>query len=170
MHRVPARFPREIVVLLALSQLLLLASASIAQTSDLKVALLAKRVVVEQGKESLAPADKAKPGDVIQYEASYQNTGSAPVRNVSAIVPIPVGLTLVADSTKPVAREASLDGKAFSPTPLSRRVRNQAGVMEDQPVPLSQYRAVRWTIAEVPSGASTTVTLRARVATNGSGQ
>ena len=122
------------------------------QPTDLKVALTAQKVVVTEGKEKLVPADKARPGDVIQYDASYQNSGTAPLHNVGAIVPIPAGLVLVAETAKPAAPEASLDGKTFQQTPLTRPVINAAGIAENQAVPLSEYRALRWTLAEVPAG------------------
>lgn len=138
-----------------------------AQTPQVQVNLVAKRVTVDQGKEVLVLADKAKPGDVIQYEALYRNTGATPVRQVGAVVPIPTGLALIESTTSPEAVEASLDGKTFRSIPLTRPVPNEAGVMEDQPVPLAKYRALRWNLPEVPAGGSVTVTLRARVTTNG---
>ena len=138
----------------------------LAQTPQVEVALQARRVIVDQGKEALLPADKAKPGDVIQYEASYHNAGKTPVQHLGAVVPIPVGLALMADSAMPAAGEASLDGKTFSLAPLMRAVKNQAGVTENRPVPLAEYRALRWNLPEVAPGTTTTVTLRARVTTN----
>jgi len=78
----------------------------LAQTPQVEVALQARRVVVDQGKEALVPADKAKPGDVIQYEASYHNAGKAPVQHLGAVIPIPVGLALTADSAVPAASDA----------------------------------------------------------------
>jgi len=142
----------------------------LAQTPQVEVALQARRVVVDQGKEALVPADKAKPGDVIQYEASYHNAGKAPVQHLGAVIPIPVGLALTADSAVPAASEASLDGKAFSPVPLMRAVKNEAGNMENRPVPLTEYRALRWNLAEVAPNSTTTVALRARVSTNKASQ
>jgi uncharacterized repeat protein (TIGR01451 family) len=144
--------------------LTLLAGISDAQSSDLKVNLVAKKVTSEDGKEKLISGDKARPGDVIEYDASYQNTGSVPVRNVGAIVPIPAGLVLVPESPKPTAPEASLDGKTFQAIPLTRPVITASGVTVNEPVPLAEYRALRWNLDEVPAGESKTVTLRARVA------
>ena len=133
---------------------------------DVRVNLTAKRVVVSDGQESLVSADKAKPGEVIQYEAVYKNGGKAPVKNVAATVPIPSGLAFVEGSTKPPAAEASLDGKTFAPLPLTREVKNEAGVLEKQPVPVAEYRALRWMINELPAGEGATVLLRARVLTS----
>jgi uncharacterized repeat protein (TIGR01451 family) len=134
-------------------------------TPEVRVDLTAKRVVVSNGQESLVSADKANPGDVIQYEAIYKNSGAAPVKNVAATVPIPSSLALVDESAKPPADQASVDGKNFNPIPLTREVKNKEGVMEKQPVPLAEYRALRWVIHELPAGGSTTVLLRARVLT-----
>jgi uncharacterized repeat protein (TIGR01451 family) len=146
--------------------LTVLAGISSAQSSDLKVNLVAKKVTSEDGKEKLISADKARPGDVIQYDASYQNTGSASVRNVGAIVPIPAGLVLVSESAQPAGPEASLDGKTFQAIPLTRPVITASGVTVNEPVPFAEYRALRWNLDEVPAGESKTVTLRARVAAN----
>ena len=137
-----------------------------AQSPDVKVSLVAQRVVTTDGKESLVEADKAKPGDTIQYEATYRNVGQSAAVNVGATVPIPAGLELVADSAKPAAEQASLDGKNFSAIPLMHEVKNAAGVVESKPVPLSQYRALRWTIKELAPGANAIVRVRARVSTN----
>ena len=137
---------------------------------EVRVDLTAKRVVVSDGQESLVSADKAKPGEVIQYEAVYKNTGSAPVKNVAATVPIPSSLALVDESAKPPAVQASVDGKNFNPIPLTREVKNKEGVTEKQPVPLAEYRALRWVISELPAGGSTAVLLRARVLTAPSSQ
>ena len=141
-----------------------LAATSDAQSPDLKVNLIARKVTSADGKEKLVPADKARPGEVIQYDANYHNGGSAALRNVGAILPVPAGLILLPDSAQPAAPEASLDGKTFEPVPLTRQVINASGITVNEPVPLAEYRALRWNLDEVPAGGSTTVTLRARVA------
>lgn len=135
--------------------------------SPLKINLVAKKVVSIDGKEKLVSADKARPGEIIQYEASYQNSGTEPVRSVGAILPVPAGLILVQDSAKPAAPEASLDGKTFQPVPLTRQAIDASGTTVNQPVPLAEYRALRWNLDEVPVGGTSTVTLRARVANGG---
>ena len=134
--------------------------------SDLSVNLTAKKVLVSEGHESLAPAEKAKPGDLIQYEAVYQHSGRSAVKNLQATVPLPNGLAFAADSAKPADAQASTDGKIFLPIPLTRDVKKPDGTIEKQPVPLSDYRALRWNVAELPAGGSTTVSVRARVITN----
>lgn len=133
---------------------------------DVRVSLTAKRVVSSEGSETLVSADQAKPGDIIQYEAVYKNSGKSPAKNIAATVPIPSGLAFVEGSTKPPAVEASLDGKTFAPLPLTREVKNEAGLPEKQPVPVAEYRALRWVINDLTEGNATTVLLRARVLTS----
>jgi uncharacterized repeat protein (TIGR01451 family) len=145
---------------------LLLGTTIFAQAPDVRVELAAKKVVTTEGRESLVPADKAKPGDIIQYEAVYRNDGKAAAKNVAATVPVPAGLALIEKSDKPSAELASLDGKNFSAVPLMRDVKNQAGVVEKKPVPLAEYRAVRWNLPELAPGKTATVALRAQVLTN----
>jgi uncharacterized repeat protein (TIGR01451 family) len=137
-----------------------------AEKQDVKVELTARQVIVSGDKESFTSAEKAKPGDVIEYRALYTNGGQSGVTNLLATVPIPAGLELVAGSANPVAQQASLDGKSFSAMPLMRPVKNSSGAIEEQPVPLSEYRALRWVIADLAPGATATVTLRGRVISN----
>ncbi len=145
---------------------LLFAATLFAQAPDVKVDLTGKRVVTTDGKETFVKADKAGPGDVIQYEAVYRNAGQAAAKNVVATVPIPQGMTLVAESAKPAAEQATTDGKNFSPIPLMREVKNDAGVMEKQPVPLSEYRALRWTLPELAPEKTATFVVRAQLLVN----
>lgn len=132
--------------------------------SDVSVNLSAKKVVVaDGGKETFSSAQQAKPGDVIQYDAVYKNSGKGAVKNLLATVPIPEGLAFLADSAKPADAQASLDGKNFERIPLMREVTKADGTKEKQAVPFSEYRALRWSISELAPGASVTVSARARV-------
>ena len=131
--------------------------------SAVSVGLTAKKVTAADGKESLVPAEHAKPGDVIEYDAVYQNNSNAAVHNLLATVPVPNGLAFSPDSVKPAGALASVDGKNFEPIPLLRTVTKADGTREKQPVPLSEYRSLRWSISELAPGASVTVSARARV-------
>ena len=67
------------------------------QANPLVTQLEARKVVRgADGKESFAPADNAKPGDVIEYVATYRNTGKQPIRNLEATLPIPHNTEFVA--------------------------------------------------------------------------
>ena len=123
-------------------------------------------MISKEGKETLEPADKAKPGDVIQYEAVYRNAGSAAVQGLQATVPVPEGLTFIAGSARPAGAQASLDGKSFEAIPLMREVKKIDGTTVKQAVPLAEYRALRWSIDLLEAGKNVSVQLRAEVRTN----
>lgn len=160
----PARICRAAAALLAVSFLTATTAATAFAKDDVTVKLTASRVLPGQaGKEKLVAADEAKPGEIIQYEAVYRNETKQPVKGLEATVPIPAGLELVADSAKPAGARASTDGQAFAAMPLMTK---PAAPEKSTPVPLSQYRALRWTIPQLAPGASASVTLRARVLTN----
>lgn len=131
--------------------------------SAVEVKLTAKKLVAEDGRESFRAAEQAKPGDAIQYDAVYRNVSGGAVKNLLATVPIPQGLAFIPDSAKPAGAQASLDGVAFAPIPLMREVTAADGSKQKQPVPPTEYRALRWTISELAPGASATVSARARV-------
>src|SRR2546423_1059682 len=60
-----------------------------------------KVVPKADGQEELAPADKAKPGEVIEYQARYTNEGAKPVANLQALLPIPAHLEYLPGTAKP---------------------------------------------------------------------
>jgi uncharacterized repeat protein (TIGR01451 family) len=47
------------------------------------------------------PAGDGKPGDVLQYSATYRNTGAAAAAKLLATVPVPPGTTFIAASAEP---------------------------------------------------------------------
>ena len=131
---------------------------------DVTVALTAHRITVSQGKEARLPAEQAKPGDVIEYRATYTNRGASAVRDLQATLPVPAGLEYLPKTANPVRLSASLDGKSFAPTPLMRRVKLANGKTELREVPASEYRALRWSVGALGANAARTVVARMRVA------
>jgi hypothetical protein len=132
--------------------------------STLRSELTVKQVVVQDnGTESFRPAIEVKPNDLLQYAASYVNTGTSPVKHLVASLPIPPGTQWIDASAVPRAVLASTDGKVFMPVPLTRRVKDASGQVSEQPVPLSEYRALRWAEQVVAPGATYTVSARVRV-------
>lgn len=112
------------------------------------------------GKEVLAPAEAVKPGELIEYTATYRNTGKQPLKNLEATLPIPSNTEFVAGSAKPGVAKASLDGMTFADMPLKRRV-TRAGKQVEEEVPAREYRALRWYPGEL--GAEKTLAYTARV-------
>ena len=132
--------------------------------SDVHVALTAQRVTVSGGKEVFATADKARPGDVIEYRAVYRNDGKSSVRDLFATLPVPAGLEYLPKTAAPAVVLASTDGVSFAPVPLLRKERSADGREVVREVPLSEYRALRWPVGTLAAKDSRTVRARMRVA------
>jgi len=132
--------------------------------APVRVSLSARHVNVVNGKEVFTPADKARPGDLIEYQVTCRNGSSAAVRQVMATLPLPAGVEYVGSSAAPPSAEASLDGRTFEPMPIVRRTRGADGREVVREVPVSQYRALRWPIGPLGGGAARTVSARARIA------
>jgi uncharacterized repeat protein (TIGR01451 family) len=135
--------------------------AAAQQQNPVQSKLEARKVVVAgDGKETFASADTAKPGDVIEYVATYRNSGKQPVKNLVATLPIPENTEFIAGSARPAGAKAGVSVAAFADIPLKRSsVRN--GVAIEEPVPLREYRYLRWSASEL--GAEKAVTFAARV-------
>jgi uncharacterized repeat protein (TIGR01451 family) len=103
-----------------------------------------KVIVAADGRESFESATLARPGDLIEYVATYRNTGKQPLAKLEATLPIPADTEFIAASAKPAAAQASLDGQVFLPMPLKRMVRAADGRQTEQAVPLREYRYLRW--------------------------
>jgi uncharacterized repeat protein (TIGR01451 family) len=147
---------------------LALASAASAEAL-IKSELVAEKVVQHaSGQTSTAPATAAKPGDLVVYTARYSNTGKDAARSVVVTVPVPAGLDYQgrpANDKLPPSL-ASLDGQNFAAIPLTRKVRTPDGKELVQPVPLGEYRFLRWNLSELAAGATVSVQLTAKVSTN----
>lgn len=134
------------------------------QSGDLAISLEARKVVKQSdGQEKLLPADRAFPGEVVQYDALYFNQSPKPLQNVSPTLPIPNGMVFVPQSAKPSPAEASLDGRKFEPIPIKRKVTLPNGDVTEQEVSPTQYRALRWHLGDMAAGAKTTVTARTKL-------
>lgn len=137
--------------------------AALAQRAEVTSTLLAQRVDMVDGKAVLKPAAQGKPGDVIDYSSTYRNGGTAAAATLLATVPVPPGTTFMAGSAQPAAAQASTDGIRFASMPLQRMVRLPNGSERKEPVPLAEYRALRWEIGTLAAGASAVVGLRVRI-------
>ena len=114
-------------------------------------------------KEVLTLADKVAPGDLLKYQVVYQNNGKSVLSKIKATLPLPIGTTYVAGSAMPANATASLDGKDFAAMPLKRLLKKPDGKLEEQLVPLTEYRALRWDLGELAEKNKVEVSARARV-------
>jgi len=138
-------------------------AASQQQNNPLVTKLEARKVVRSaEGKESFAPADSAKPGDVIEYVATYRNTGKQPLRNLEATLPIPDNTEFVPGSANPADARASLDAKTYAAMPLKRTTVKDGKAVEAL-VPVRDYRSLRWSAAELPADKTATFVARVKV-------
>lgn len=131
--------------------------------SGVTVELTANRVTKSQGRDVLAPAEQARPGDLLEYRATYKNEGQSEARSLAATLPIPRGTQYVPGTALPRRVEASLDGRTFAPIPLTRKVRLADGRTVTREVPASEYVALRWPLGALPAKQSREVTARVRI-------
>jgi len=153
---------RPLVVALAATALLIPSFAR--ARGDVSIALSAERVTAKAGgRETTERADRAKPGDVIEYRATYRNPGNAVVRRLDATLPIPAGTEYLDHTARPAVTLASIDGRTFAPIPLMRRVRLTDGREVMREVPASEYRWLRWSLGSLDSHGERSVVARVRV-------
>ena len=139
-------------------------SAATSQAAPVVALLSVARVVTgADGREQLLSADKVAPGDLLEYRVSYRNQSSGAVQQLLAVLPIPAGMHYLPADKLPAGLQASRDGKNFAAVPLKQRVRLADGRSEDQLVPMRDYRALRWSFAELPAAGQVGVSARARV-------
>ncbi|MFC3901502.1 conserved repeat domain-containing protein [Acinetobacter marinus] len=110
-----------------------------------------------EGKVTEKLVSEVKPEQVVEYRAVYTNNTAGAIKNLVATLPIPAETQFLAKSA-PSKALASTDGVNFAPMPLKKKVGNQT-----VNVPLADYRALRWTIAELPAGKSIAVSAQTRI-------
>lgn len=136
------------------------AQARPAVVQPVQIDLSAFRITTDkEGKESAVEAQQAKPGDTIEYRATYRNVSSSRIAGLKATLPIPADMSFTGASI-PTGAEASTDGKTFAGMPLRKKVGDK---LVD--VPYSDYRALRWKVAELLPNQSVIVRARAKVNT-----
>jgi uncharacterized repeat protein (TIGR01451 family) len=115
---------------------------------------------VSNGKKvvKLVPAKKISPNEVIVYTVNYANRGDETATNAVIEDPIPKGTAYIPNSAQGEAGEPqfSIDnGKNYnSAGQLSYQVRLANGKIERRVASSNQYTNIRWTIKEIPAGAS----------------
>jgi uncharacterized repeat protein (TIGR01451 family) len=154
--------PRALLAMLALALLSICVNAFAAQ--PLVDARLTVALITFNGQfEISGAATTAKPGDVLEYSARYANRGDAAADKLSPTMPIPVGTEYVPAGTSPKPTHASLDAVTYAPIPLRRKERGADGQMHDVDVPLSEYRALKWSVGTLAAGGEVVIRARVRI-------
>lgn len=126
-----------------------------------------KEIVDGAHKARLVPAQAAAPGDLVQYTLSYANKGDEVARDAIIDDPIPKGTTYIANSAAGAGAEVTFSsdgGKTFAaPVKLTYELRLPSGAVEKRIATPSDYTHVRFTIRQVPPGATGSVAFRVRV-------
>ncbi len=146
-------------LLISLICLVLLSGLASAQRSPLAVKLesyLVTFLTLPDGsvQERFGDAEKAQPGQVLEYRLSVVNESAEALSagTVAVTGPIPATTAYLADSATPASklalREFSADGGAsYAEVPMVK-VTNEAGEEEEVAAPPEQYTVARWTLVE----------------------
>jgi len=157
---------QAVLIASALAGALLIAPAAWSQakaTGPLASELQARKVVkTADGREELTSADSARPGDVLEYTATFRNTGKTTLTKVEATLPIPDNVEYVPGTAKPANPKASDDGKRFGDLPLKRVVKRN-GTDVEEIVPVREYRMLRWAPIDLGGEKSASYVARVRV-------
>lgn len=153
----------EKFIALAVCLLFVCASATAQTQPEVLTELSATRIVGSGAAEKREPAATARPGDILEYRVRYSNSGKAKVRQLEITLPVPVGMIYVADSSRPEAAKASVDGIAYQPIPLKRTVIKKDGSAVEQSVPLTEYRFLRWKSQDLEAGRKLEVSARMKI-------
>lgn len=112
------------------------------------------------GQEVLTPVNATtivKSGDVLEYQGLFTNQGKDRVRKAEVTLEIADGLELIG-GVSPQFAHASNDGHRFVRMPIRVKVAGQT-----QELPLSRYKALRWTVEDLGIGGTAVVKYRAKV-------
>jgi uncharacterized repeat protein (TIGR01451 family) len=123
------------------------------------------RVEAGAAGERLVPAERVRPGQVVEYRLTYRNETGGPVTGFVATGPVPEGTRFVAGTAgapEGAVLEATAPGADWATPPLIRELRRPDGTIERVTVDPSEFTALRWRLGP-PLGADEELTARYRV-------
>jgi uncharacterized repeat protein (TIGR01451 family) len=131
---------------------------------EIESVLTSKKVTIgADKKELLVEAKNAKPGEIIEYQATYTNKSKAGISKLTPNLPVPEGTEYLAGTARPASIKATLGDGKFESIPLKRKVKLPDGKVVEQEVPASRYKALQWSLGDLAPGKSITVSARVRV-------
>lgn len=133
---------------------------------EVKVALSG---VVERGEEKieLGKVESVQPGEILRWDITSLNEGTAEAREYKAIGHVPAGTSFVAGSAVAPSGSTvtySIDGgKTFSTLPIIEE-RQSDGTVKKVPAPVSMYTEVRYEWSDaLAAGGKLTASYKVRV-------
>lgn len=112
------------------------------------------------GQETLTPINAdttVKSGDTLEYQGLFTNNSPERVRSMEVTLSIADGLVLVG-GIHPKFPHATIDGSRFIRSPIRANIGGQV-----QELPLSDYKALRWTLEDIGIGGTSVVKYRAKL-------
>ncbi len=105
------------------------------------------------GAEKVIPADQTEPGQVMEFQIVFTNSGDSDVTGIKVVDPVPEYTRFIGDShfsDVPAVFEVSIDGgETFEPEPVVRYEIQADGSKKEIIVSPDQYTHLRWSAEEV---------------------
>jgi hypothetical protein len=137
--------------------------------TDVQVKLVLERITVgtgkDAGKEVVVSTERAAPGELMQYVATYSNTAAVntpPIGKLQATLPVPSAMHY-SGIAQPIPALASTDGKSYEAYPIVRMMKQADGTVKRVEVPFEEYRSLRWTLQDLAPQTAQSVKARMRV-------
>jgi len=142
---------KKIFYTLAISASIASVAAVAANKSKQPISIAMSAYVVQHdkaGNEVLKAAKTAEPGQKIQYQLVYKNSGNKAYKAGAITGPIPANTHYLAKTTRTKVRSqllVSIDGgKTYESEPVKRMKKMANGKMKSVVIPASKYTHVRW--------------------------
>lgn len=136
----------------------------IAQRNEVVSDLKAFKVIIENKKEKLVPAESVLPGDIIEYQLTYSNQTNGAISNLRPILPIPEGMVFIDQSAKPSMHAVSItDDQVFQVPPIVREITLPNGSKGKIKVDAKEYRFIQWLQESMAKGDTKVFKARMRI-------
>lgn len=136
----------------------------IAQRNELVSDLKAFKVVLVDKKEQLVPAESVMPGDVIEYQLTYNNQTGGGITNLRPILPIPDGMIFIEQTAKPGIHAVSISNdQVFQVPPIVREITLPNGSKGKIKADAKEYRYIQWLQESMAKGDTKVFKARMRI-------
>ncbi|WP_426710456.1 hypothetical protein [Cetobacterium sp. SF1] len=122
----------------------------------MECSLAVHKMMMENNEPKMMEIKEADPGDTLIYTLNVTNNEPGAVTNLNPTLPIPDYTTLVPTLISPAENyTVSADNKDFKPYPILDA--------QGQPIPDSDYRAVKWNLGNLNNGDAKTFKIGVKV-------